>query len=76
MSKNEIPLMTVREFRARFSRLTQPVRVIRSRGKVEILGLWTPTKRTSDVAGRTGVRYADEQSDKGSPERSGRQKGA
>jgi hypothetical protein len=37
--------MTVREFRARFSTLDHPVRVIRARGKVEILGTWVPEKR-------------------------------
>ena len=61
LSRNELPILTVREFRAQFSKLDHPVRVIRSRGssfgEVEILGLWMPTKRTAEVADRTPVRY-------------------
>ena len=37
--------MTVREFRARFSTLDHPVKVIRARGRVEVLGTWTPEPR-------------------------------
>ena len=70
--KRELPLLTVREFRASFSKLHKPVRVIRSRGKVEILGVWTPTRRTDEVADSTGVRYPAEKSDSDSPERSGK----
>jgi hypothetical protein len=64
MRKTEPPLMTVRDFRARFSTLTEPVRVIRSRGEVRILGTWTPER----VATSTGVRYP---ANGETPERSG-----
>ena len=76
MSRRELPLLTVREFRAQFSKLTHPVRVIRSRGKVEILGLWTPTKRNSEVADSTSVRYPPEKSNSSEPERSGKREDA
>lgn len=40
------PIMTIRDFRGSFQRLTEPVRVIRARssanGKVEIIGTWIP----------------------------------
>ena len=64
---SDLPLLTVRDFRARFSTLTEPVQVIRARGKVEILGTWTPM----NVTNRTVVRYPDEQVDTNDPERSG-----
>jgi len=55
--------MIVREFRATFQSITEPVQVIRSRGKVEVLGSWYPEKRMADP---TPVRYAADE-----PERSG-----
>lgn len=62
--------MTVRDFRANFSKLTEPVRVLRSRssagGDVEFLGTWTPS------TDRTPVRYPAEQPDIAHPERSGK----
>lgn len=82
--KTELPIMTVREFRARFSRLDHPVRVIRSRrssgGEVEILGTWTPERRTASVVGSTAVRYAGDargriQPHTDGPERSGSSEG-
>lgn len=73
MARRKMPLLTVRDFRARFSKLTEPVQVIRARGNVEILGTWTPAKRVAD---RTPVRYPDEQADTVEPERSGDERGA
>lgn len=73
MPRRKMPLLTVRDFRARFSTLTEPVQVIRARGNVEILGTWTPTKRVTD---RTGVRYPDEKADNEHPERSGDKRGS
>lgn len=57
--------MTVRDFRANFQRLTEPVQVLRSRGQVEILGTWTPD------ADRTAVRYPASKTDSDTPERPG-----
>lgn len=41
----KMPMMGVRQFRDTFPTLTEPVRVIRSTRKVEVLGVWTPEKR-------------------------------
>jgi len=48
----KLEMMGVRQFRDKFPTLTQPVRVIRAvnrngRGP-EVLGIWTPEKRTPD----------------------------
>ena len=64
-------LMTVREFRAVFSRLRRPVKVIRSRGKVEILGTWIPEDHTQGGAASTPVRYPPDEPHIESPERTG-----
>lgn len=61
-------ILTVRDFRARFSTLTEPVQVIRARGKVEILGTWYP----ASVTDSTGVRYPDDGLASTPPERSGK----
>jgi len=65
--------MIVRDFRASFQKLTEPVQVLRSRsskdGDVEFLGSWYPEKT---VTTRTGVRYPAEQVDNEHPERSGK----
>jgi hypothetical protein len=37
-------MMGMREFREKFSTLTEPVRVIRSRGTIEVIGDWIPAK--------------------------------
>jgi len=62
-------ILTVRDFRARFSTLTEPVQVIRARGKVEILGTWYP----ESVTDSTPVRYPDD-AKASPPERSGHTK--
>lgn len=46
--------MGVREFRAAFSSLDHPVTVVRTRGKMEILGTWTPAPRTPPKVPLTG----------------------
>lgn len=61
-------LMIVRDFRANFQRLTEPVQVLRSRGDVRILGTWIPA---DDGADSTAVRYPADQSKIEAPERSG-----
>ena len=62
-------MLIVRDFRANFQNLTEPVQVLRSResdvGPVEILGTWIP------ATDRTPVRYPAEQPDIAHPERSG-----
>jgi hypothetical protein len=45
MERREPRLVTVRQFRNNFQRLDEPVRVIRARGEVEILGTWTPWEK-------------------------------
>ena len=62
-------MMIVRDFRANFQRLTEPVQVLRSRGDVRILGTWYPDVGVTDS---TAVRYAAEQIDTETPERSGK----
>jgi hypothetical protein len=47
-------IMNVRDFRANYRHLTEPVQVIRTRGDIRVLGTWYPAE---DVADRTGVRY-------------------
>jgi hypothetical protein len=65
-SSPDIPVVTVREFRATFSRLDQPVAVFKARGDVDgparILGIYYPE--------RTPVRYPHGQSDSDGAERS------
>ena len=38
-------MVTMREFRNSFEKLDEPVQVVRARGKIEVLGTWTPAKR-------------------------------
>lgn len=61
---SDLPIMTVREFRAKFSRLTHPVRVIRAKN-TKVLGVYYP------VTDSTGVRYAADQPNSERPERTG-----
>lgn len=61
-------MVIVRDFRANFQKITEPVLVLRSRGDVRILGTWYPNR---DVTNSTAVRYAPDQSDIETPERSG-----
>jgi uncharacterized protein (DUF3084 family) len=65
MTRRPRRILTVRDFRANFQKLTEPVQVLRSRGTVEILGTWIPDTT------RTPVRYPAEQPDIAHPERSG-----
>lgn len=37
-------MITMREFRNNFAAITEPVRVLRSRGNIEVIGTWTPEK--------------------------------
>jgi hypothetical protein len=57
----------VREFRATFSKLEEPVEVVRARGNVRILGTYYP----EPVADSTPVRYPAKQPNSEQPERSG-----
>jgi hypothetical protein len=47
------PMMGMREFREKFPTLTDPVRVIRSRGSIEVIGDWIPAKREKKEAPAT-----------------------
>jgi hypothetical protein len=38
-------MITMREFRNTFQKLVEPVRVVRARGEIEIVGTWTPSKQ-------------------------------
>jgi len=58
--------MIVRDFRANFQRVTEPVQVIRSRGDVRILGTRIPA---DDGANSTAVRYPASQVKIGASER-------
>ena len=35
-------MISMREFRDKFHTLTEPVKVVRARGEIEIIGTWTP----------------------------------
>lgn len=37
-------MITMRDFRANFSKLREPVKVVRARGAIEVIGTWTPVK--------------------------------
>jgi hypothetical protein len=41
-------MVTMREFRNNFQKLGEPVRVIRARGEIEIIGTWTPAKKKAN----------------------------
>jgi hypothetical protein len=47
--RRDYPMVGVREFRDTFPTITETVRVIRSRGTIEIIGTWTPNPRRSDI---------------------------
>lgn len=38
-------MITMREFRNTFQKLEEPVKVVRARGEIEVIGTWTPTKK-------------------------------
>ena len=66
--KSRLPVLSVREFRATFSRLQEPVEVIRARGPVRVLGTYYPEPQVTDS---TPVRYPAKQPNSVQPERSG-----
>ena len=45
MASRATRMITMREFRNTFQTLTEPVKVVRSRGEVKVLGTWTPAKQ-------------------------------
>jgi hypothetical protein len=61
-------IINVREFRANYRHLTEPVQVIRSRGDIRVLGTWYPAEGGADS---TPVRYPASQPDTNGPERTG-----
>lgn len=46
-----VRMITMREFRSTFQKLEEPVKVIRARGEVEIVGTWTPARRREKING-------------------------
>jgi hypothetical protein len=65
--KARLPLLSVRQFRATFSKLEEPVQVARLQSPVQILGTYYP----ESVADSTPVRYPAKQPNSAHPERSG-----
>ena len=47
-----VRMITMREFRNTFQKLEEPVRVVRARGEIEVIGTWTPTKRKEQDDGQ------------------------
>ena len=45
-TSGQLRMITMRDFRAEFAKLTEPVKVIRVRGNVEVIGTWTPAQNT------------------------------
>ena len=39
---NDFPLIGLRQFRERLDGFTEPVRVVRTRGDITVLGTWVP----------------------------------
>lgn len=55
MTRREEPrMMTMREFRNTFPELREPVRVVRARGTIEVVGTWTPSKERLNGQVRRG----------------------
>jgi hypothetical protein len=44
MRKDQMRMVTMREFKNTFPVLDEPVRVVRARGEVRVIGVWTPEK--------------------------------
>jgi hypothetical protein len=40
-----LKMVTMRDFRNNFQRMEEPVRVVRARGEIEVIGTWTPAKK-------------------------------
>lgn len=51
--KIEPRMVTMREFRSTFAQLTEPVRVVRARGTLEVVGTWMPAKVIAPDAEKT-----------------------
>lgn len=47
-------MITMREFRNTFQKLAEPVKVIRTRGEIEVVGTWTPARHRGKVDGVEG----------------------
>jgi len=43
-----VRMITMREFRNTFQKIAEPVRVIRARGEIQVIGTWTPVKERND----------------------------
>ena len=48
MAAKQMRMITMREFRESFQKLAEPVKVVRARGTIEIVGTWTPAKPKKD----------------------------
>lgn len=48
-----VRMITMREFRNTFQKLVVPVKVIRARGEIEVIGTWTPSKDRAKPAETT-----------------------
>lgn len=49
-TSGQMRMVTMREFRSGFAKMTEPVKVIRARGEIEIVGTWTPARREMKAA--------------------------
>jgi hypothetical protein len=38
-------MVSMRDFRNNFQRIDEPVKVVRARGDIEVIGTWTPVKK-------------------------------
>lgn len=44
-TSGQVKMVTMREFRNSFQKIQEPVRVVRARGEIEVIGTWTPAKK-------------------------------
>lgn len=44
-TSGNVRMITMRDFRANFSKLKDPVKVVRARGEIEVIGTWTPVRK-------------------------------
>lgn len=49
-TSGNLRMIGVREFRNNFQKLDEPVKVVRARGEIEVLGTWTPKKKDAQGA--------------------------
>lgn len=51
-TSGSVKMINMREFRNTFQKIDEPVRVVRTRGEVEVIGTWTPAKRPNKDEGQ------------------------